>query len=446
MHQLTQLIEHMALSQPAIKRLWIAYSGGVDSTVLLHAALPLADRWAVGVIHVNHQISPNADAWQKHCEKVTAAWGVTQCVSERVTVQYNGSGLEQAAREARYAVFSRHLQEGDLLLMAHHLSDQSETFFLRLIRGAGLRGLGGMPTLRTFSAGHLARPFLNVSKQDLLTYAKHHQLSWVEDDSNQATVFDRNFLRLEVLPRLRGRWLHFDARVASAIERLRQASALLNEYLDADLKLLDPRTERLGSSLAADRLNEFSTEKTLTLLRRWIETLGFRSPSQEHSRELLNVLTAKLDASPVVTFGDCEVRRYKNRMYCLRDGWQEQITFTAKSIRHFTSAVTDHLGVCLTFNRDKLGVILRPDDICQPLQTYSGSRRAHPHFRTHSQTLKKLFQECQVEPWLRPHWPVIVRDGELICAPGLWVEKRYLAHEKDAVFPDWCMAAASDGT
>ena len=197
------------LSQYRASPRWlVGFSGGLDSTALLDLLVQLSRSEQLPplmAVHVNHGLSPNADAWQLHCEQVCRRLGVP-LESRRVEVSNSGKGVEAAAREARYAVFEELLEPGGVVLLAHHLDDQVETFFLRLLRGAGTQGLSAMPANRALGRGILYRPLLEFSRDQLRDYAAQRQLEWVEDESNAQSGPKRNFLRREVLPLVEQRW------------------------------------------------------------------------------------------------------------------------------------------------------------------------------------------------------------------------------------------------
>ena len=215
---------------------YVGYSGGLDSTVLLHllqqwrAANPGAP--ALTAIHVNHCLQAAADAWQVHCEQQCHALGVP-LISRTEPVRASGQGIEAAARAVRYGIFERQLQAGAVLFLGHHLDDQVETFFLRLMRGAGLQGLAAMPARRPLGRGVLVRPLLRVPRTRLEDCAREHHLRWVEDPSNTDTALDRNFLRRQLLPALASRWPAYRQTVARAGDHLAAAAALLQELSPA---------------------------------------------------------------------------------------------------------------------------------------------------------------------------------------------------------------------
>lgn len=258
---------------PLAGPLLVGYSGGPDSTALLHRLAHDADARARGLraIHVHHGLHADADAWATHCARTCAAWGV-DLATTRVQVRADaGAGPENAARLARHAAFDAALRDGEVLALAHHRDDQAETFLLRALRASGVDGLGAMRHWRAFGRGWLWRPLLDTPRQALLDYASAHGLRWIEDPSNASDAADRNFLRLHVLPRLRGRWPQADAAFARAAALQGEAAGLLG---DEDARALaDVRTIG-GDCLHASRLAALPTARRARVLRRWVERAG----------------------------------------------------------------------------------------------------------------------------------------------------------------------------
>ena len=198
-----------------VHRLIVGLSGGLDSTVLLHALAAAEPDVPLEAVHVDHGLHPQSTAWAAQCEQLARTLGL-HLARHRVRVRETGSGVEAAARDARYECFKSLLSAGDCLLLAHHLQDQSETVLLHLMRGSGARGVRGMPADRRLGAGRLLRPLLGTPRDDLEAYARRHDLDWIDDPSNMDRVHDRNFVRHDVLPLLRERWPAADDRLTHA--------------------------------------------------------------------------------------------------------------------------------------------------------------------------------------------------------------------------------------
>lgn len=297
------------------KRLWVGYSGGLDSHVLLdlvvRAFQPLPE-YQVGAVHVHHGISEFADNWVSHCEAVCKSLQVPLTVlwvDGRVT---NGRSPEEVAREARFAALEKFLQKDECLLLAHHQADQAETILLRLFRGAGPQGLGGMPEQAPLGESQLIRPLLTIPKEALIEYANKQQLNWIEDESNSNTRFDRNFLRHEILPRLSTRW----PRVLRSVSR---AGVLCLETATAIQMLANNDFECVqgegGKTLSVSKLLQLEPIRRRGVLRYWLQSLGFSFPSRDHMERIeQEVLQAKRGSKPKLKISDYIVQRHRDEL------------------------------------------------------------------------------------------------------------------------------------
>lgn len=303
----------------------VALSGGLDSTVLLHLLARLREQQAlppISAIHVHHGLQPAADAWVAHCRARCAALEIPFAVCH-VTVD-RGASLERAAREARYAAFAARLGEGEVLLAAQHRDDQAETLLLRLLRGAGVRGLAAMPASRPLGAGWLLRPLLGVARVELEGWAREQRLSWIEDPSNADTALARNFLRHEILPRLNRHWPGAAAVLARDAEQLAEADGLLGEL--AELDLAAARTPSAWAwlalpSLALAPLQALSAARQRNALRHWLQPLT-RLPEREHWAGWEDLRDAREDAAPCWRLEGGELRRAGGRLWWLAGAWR----------------------------------------------------------------------------------------------------------------------------
>ena len=303
---------------------WVAFSGGLDSTVLLHALVRLAERRAlppIRAIHVHHGLQVAADDWPAHCQQVCDRLGVAL---EIVRVQVvPGASLERAARDARYQAFAARLGEDDLLLTGQHRDDQAETLLFRLLRGAGVRGLAAMPGVRSMGRGSLVRPLLDVSWAELEDYARANGLSWVEDPSNQRLEYSRNFLRRQVLPLLQQRWPRAAFSLARTAALMAEAQHLLDELAQQDLAVAqaDIDFDWLNlPSLALAPLRELTPARQRNALRHWLAARTL-APDEDHWAGWECLRDARADATPRWRLAGGELQRSGERVWWLPDGW-----------------------------------------------------------------------------------------------------------------------------
>ncbi|MBD8667781.1 tRNA lysidine(34) synthetase TilS [Pseudomonas lurida] len=298
----------------------IAFSGGLDSTVLLHLLAFLANTETLpplSAVHVHHGLQAAADAWPAHCQSICDNLGVPLSV-KRVQVQ-PGASLERAAREARYRAFAEVTGAGEVVLTGQHRDDQAETLLFRLLRGAGVRGLAAMPAQRPLAGGYLVRPLLDVSREALEVYAHEHQLKWIEDPSNADSRFSRNYLRHRVLPALTERWPQAVTGLARTAEHLGEAQGLLDELALLDLQAASKASAFpwLGlPSLALAPLCELSDARQRNALRHWLAPLT-RLPDSDHWAGWHSLRDAKGDAQPLWRLADGELHRCGQRIWWL---------------------------------------------------------------------------------------------------------------------------------
>ena len=298
----------------------IAFSGGLDSTVLLHLLASLAkieNLPPVSAVHVHHGLQAAADAWPAHCQSVCDALGVPLRVM-RVQVS-PGASLERAAREARYQAFMQVMEAGEVLFTGQHRDDQAETLLFRLLRGAGVRGLASMPEHRPLAQGHLVRPLLAFSRSELEAYAHQHQLQWIEDPSNADPRFSRNYLRHRVFPTLTERWPQAITHLARTAEHMAEAQGLLDELALMDLQRADqPSTFPWLPlpSLALEPLRELSDARQRNALRHWLIPLT-GLPDSDHWAGWHALRDAKGDAQPLWRLADGQMQRSGERIWWL---------------------------------------------------------------------------------------------------------------------------------
>ncbi len=289
----------------------VGLSGGCDSVALLHALSVLGLTNRLQAIHVHHGLSPHADAWADFCTDYCSRLGVPLVLRRVVVDTGSGSGLEAAARAARYQVFSE--AAGDILLLAHHRGDQAETVLFNLLRGSGVTGAAGMPIERRFGEKRLLRPLLGVARGEIEAYARQAGLDWVEDESNRDTGLSRNFLRHEALIALGQRFPAAEAALAQAASHFGEAGELLDE-----LAKLDWQRASDGDAAAMPALRQLSLPRLKNLLRYRLRALGWQVPVASRLEEFAHqLLTAAPDRHPELQLPDGKMRVAQRRLHWL---------------------------------------------------------------------------------------------------------------------------------
>jgi tRNA(Ile)-lysidine synthase len=388
----------------------VALSGGLDSTVLLHAlaAMPIVRARGLRAIHVHHGLHVDADAWSIHCAVVCEALRVPLHVARVHVDKRAGVGLEAAARAARRDAFTEALDAGDVLALAHHRDDQAETFLLRALRASGPDGLGAMRALQPFARGFLWRPWLDVPRADLIAYAQAHVLAWIDDPSNDALEHDRNFLRHQVLPLLRERWPHADAAFARAAMLSAEAADLLAED---DARALDAARTEDPAILSVNALRALDPTRRARVLRRWIAAASLPPlPAEGIAQIEADLLHGADDADFRFSWAGAHVRRWCDRLRADRD---------APALPADWSDTWDGRGPLILPDGGTLeldGV----DAFDAPLRVRlrrGGERIALPG-RSHSHSLKHALQDAGLPTWDRERLPLLVDAGDQVLAAG----------------------------
>ncbi|RYY73416.1 MAG: tRNA lysidine(34) synthetase TilS [Gammaproteobacteria bacterium] len=399
---------------------WIALSGGLDSCVLLHSIVALNLLVKLRALHINHQISPNAREWQEHCAALCASLNIP-FTAVSVTVKNTGRGIEDAAREARYAVFEEYVQADDYLLTGHHADDQAETLLLRLMRGAGPRGLSAMARERVLGKGTLYRPLLNFTRSELEKYASACGLTWVDDESNSDDHYDRNFIRNQIMPVLRRRWPHFTQKWQQTSELCAANELLIEELAQQDLMLANFKPSLVGTCVSLEYLESLSIPRRHNLIRVWLRGQGLSTPEQQHLQQIeQQLIGGRQDSEAQVSWGDVSLRVYRQRMYALPIA--DTLQISAPSFEFATDIeVANNLWLSFHLIQSSNKPLLKDDLPNLHVRFRQGGERCRPVGRGHSQTLKRLLQDYGVEPWLRESLPLIYSDQNLVAVADLWI-------------------------
>ncbi|WP_323752860.1 tRNA lysidine(34) synthetase TilS [Marinobacter sp.] len=405
---------------PKYSRLWVAFSGGLDSALLLHVAASChAD---VTALHINHQLQTNHQQTEQFCRDVCVSLGVP-IVVEYVDVPVSGTGaggLEEAARDARYQVFERLLGDGDLILMAHHGDDQAETVLFRLLRGSGVGGLSGMPAERPLGRGQLYRPWLAFGRDRLEAAAANAGMSWVEDPSNASQVYDRNYLRHTIMPSLKGRW-------PGLLKRIEHSAGACRESAELNRRLAELHWQSCSDNgrLVLAAVRPLSALEQRNLVRWWLQSQRCEVPaSASLDQGLSDLLNAAEDRAPEIRGAGFSLRRYRGYLYLVSD-------FTVPQ-----GATDLSPGQAVAWGEWQLRLMpvqqgSTPKNPPPPIRvsTRQGGERVRFRAEGPSRALKTWLQEQGVPPWERAALPLIYRQGsggeEIIAIGDLWCSGQY---------------------
>lgn len=430
--KLQSLPSHSHLKNAPIKIL-VAFSGGLDSHVLLHLFSKLSkDDINLRAIYINHGLQAESDQWTKHCELICNALAVDfKSVSLNLRIS-KGESIEQLAREGRYQALSEQILEDEVLVTAHHQNDQAETFLLQLFRGAGVQGLASMAAQNSFDQGrHLhIRPLLGFSRDTLEAYAKQYDLDYIEDPSNKDITFDRNFLRQNIMPQLRQRWLGIDKTISRSAAIQAETKTLLDELAEEILpKIL---SEELYYSLDNNQqtlapidltlFSRISLAKQRLVLRHWIAKQGFLNPSDKKLSHIFSdLIDAAEDKQPTIKWQGAEMRRYQNRLFIM-----------SPLMKHDASKVIDW-NLVNPIKLTSLSLQLSPADI--DVKLHNPDETITIRFRQGGEkieipkrgniSLKNYFQELGIPPWIRSRLPLVYAGEKLVEIVGLEDYKRH---------------------
>ena len=404
----------------------VGFSGGLDSTVLPALLCDIVPAQRLCAVHINHGLSDNADKWQSHVEGFCQSRGV-QLLCETVSVDGAGEGLEAAARKARYEVFTRLLQTDGLLFLGHHADDQVETVLYRLLRGSGSKGLSGIPDSRTLAEGRLMRPLLQWQKSQLQDFAKQHNLTWIEDETNLQTTFDRNYLRNRVVPEIAYRWPDYAKRIGLSAQLSKDNEDLAEALAADDLQTVEVKAERGGWSICLHALTAMPAVRQRNTLRHWPGLYQLPLPGHKIVAEIIDsVVRAGEDAAPKLLSQGMRWGRFRNRLYLLTAAtecgavnkdlhWHTEQSLPLPDGSRLSGEKTLGQGLLIAAG--------------QPLtvRTRTGGERCQPAGRQHSNSLKKLLQEYNLEPWWRDRIPLLYMGEQLVAVGSLWVCEGYQA-------------------
>ncbi|MBE1277305.1 tRNA lysidine(34) synthetase TilS [Enterovibrio baiacu] len=432
---------------PSSRQIVLAFSGGIDSRVLLDLLSTYRDvhpQHRYLVIHIHHGLSSHADAWMKQCEAWASDAGLP-FKGVKVKVENNGEGVEKAARTARYQGITDNVESNALILTGQHADDQAETFLLALKRGSGPAGLSAMPILRPMGHAHLLRPLLSVTRAEIEAYAVQQGLSWVEDESNLDCKFDRNFIRQRWLPPAQSRWPGLVKAINRTASLCAEQEALLEELLESHDAIVRPEPKVLALHALAD----YSEKMQSALVRRWLKQATGLSASQAQLNTLFSsVIAASDDANPKLHLGDWQVRRFQSQLYVVPEfedisDWCGSLQLSQIAVLPNESGQVALFGDGIESTRHKFDAqgnrvslhLRRPKaDEEVSIRFDPESVFARPLGRQGKRRLKKLYQEYGVPSWMRRRTPLLYYGETLAAVAGLFVCEGFEGQDCDFVW------------
>ncbi len=420
----------------SIKKICVSLSGGVDSIVLLYALNQCLDKGClIRAIHINHNLAKDSQVWADFCKRTCDRIQIQIDIHSIKVKNTEGFGIEAAARKARYQKLQRSIQEGEWLMTAHHQEDQLETILLRIARGTGIEGLQGIQKQFNFGKGKILRPLLDVSKSEVLGYARKNNLDWVEDASNQETYFDRNFLRMNVIPKLKERWPAFSSSVSRLSNISNQTSTLLKEIAQQDLGSNYPI-----KNLDIDILKNKSNGRVINIIRFLILKNEMTVPSMKVLNSGVNILLNPKSVNPTMVWNNYCIKRYVDKLYFLK--LSELQPNQSNKLMHWSidePLILDEdgssLAAIMAIGR---GLSLKKCNKNLDVQFRKGGESIRPVGHKITKKLKKLFQEDHILPWTRDKIPLLYKKNELIGVGDLWFNQNYIAsEEEDGFLVNW---------
>ncbi len=412
----------------AATTVWVAYSGGCDSHVLLHllAQLRQTQPFELKAVYVNHGLSPNAVEWGEHCRRVCTGLNVELVVLEVDATTKNGESPEAVARNARYQAITALLQTGEYICTAHHQDDQAETLLLQLLRGAGPKGLAGMPLASVLGKATQLRPLLGFSQAQLLSYAGQHALNWIEDESNSDTGFNRNYLRHQVMPLLRQRWPSTDATLARSANNCAEAAELIEVLAEQDYQRIKAKD---SEELLISKLLELEKARLKNVLRYWISLSKLPLPSNKKLQHIISDgLHAAEDKTPLVHWPGAEVRRFNGRLYIMPPlpMFDSSQVFLWENVDQPFQLPDGSQLVCEPSNQSPALNLDRLKQSRVTIRFRQGGEVYQPLGSQQHKSLKQLFQEYRVPPWQRSRTPLLYVDNTLVAVIGVCLSNEIL--------------------
>ena len=393
---------------PEIERVVLAFSGGVDSCVLLHSLLSRPRSFKIDLWHINHGLQDIADEMESFCRSVATLYKLDIEVSQ-LRLDPEMANIESEARKARYALFEQALSPDDCLLTAHHADDQAETLLLNMLRGSGSAGLRGIAYQRPIGCSTLIRPLLDVSRAEIFAYAKYFELEWYDDPSNLSDRFNRNYLRHQILPKIESRWPGYLESIRSVISIQVETQQALSELGAQDYENVRSLSERENIDLlCCNSLRQLTPSRQKNLIRYWLKKNDCASLPQSRLNELIRQMNSSVESLPIVNGSGYELRIYNQFLYIVLQNHRIPL-LEIYDFKKMSRLKIDEIE--LDLERSSIFRRLKRKDSGQSIKL---KFRLNPNdSNPHGHRLKRLFQKHKIPPWKRFITPQVYLDDEL---------------------------------
>jgi len=389
---------------------------------------------SLSAVHVHHGLSPNADRWAAACERFCRERAIALDVVRVKVDRRSRLGLEAAAREARYEVYAKRPEA--FVALAHHLDDQAETVLLQLLRGTGLKGVAAMPFLRQLpgSSVTLYRPLLAIPRHEIAAYARRAGFEWVDDESNEAVDYDRNYLRLEIAPLLDSRFPAWRESLTRFARHAGMAQGMLAARAAAD-------GADAGEALRLD--GRLSASRRANVLRAFLAAHGLAMPSESRLAEIERQLYgARADARVRIEHDGVVITRHRGEARIERDLPREAPPWSVE----WRGEKRVDLGAGrgeVRFDRAK-GMGIAASHLKGGQWRFApraGGEKIRLASRGRTRTLKNLLQERSIPAWRRDRLPLLFRGDDLVWVPGVGIAAGYACEPRsEGLLPCWTVA------
>ncbi|CAL4318766.1 tRNA(Ile)-lysidine synthase [Buchnera aphidicola (Periphyllus testudinaceus)] len=412
------------------KKFLVAYSGGIDSTVLLYKLLEIKKKKNIKIraIHINHQIYKESKKWSKHCKKICIKNKI-KFIEEKIFLKKKN--IESQARKKRYQIFKKNLLSEEILLTGHNLDDQCETLILSIKRGSGPKGLSSISYKKKFFKNILIRPLLEFSRSKIEKWAKKKKLKWINDHSNNNLSYDRNFIRHKIMPIIKKRWKFFPKNCLRTTQLIHNEHKLLNNFIHPIIK----KNLYKKKALYLKNIKKLNIKMQYFIIRKWINIQKKKLPSLIFLKNIIkNVINNKKKKNPKIVLKKYEIWKYQNHLFWIKKKptIKNYIIFWHPPFKKLI--LPKNFGylkmIKKKYSKNKL-YIKKPKKNQLIIIKFQTNKKIQTHQNKTKKKIKKIFNEFKIPPWKRKKIPLLFYNNKLISIIGIIVtKKKYNIKEK----------------